>query len=170
MGKGIKLSGKFNKWTVVELVRKTFGNKERILWKCICDCGNVGFIPTHSLRLNKSKSCGCDKPDKIREAHRKKPHKKYIETATKEYRTYSHMKTRCYNPNYDKFHRYGGRGIKVCDRWLESFDNFFADMGLAPSPKHSIDRINNDGNYEPSNCKWSTQSEQTRNKTHHKRK
>ena len=73
------------------------------------------------------------------------------------------MLKRCYNKNNNVYQYYGARGIKVCDRWLESFENFYEDMGDRPSSNHSLDRINNDGNYEPSNCKWSTQSEQVIN-------
>ena len=74
------------------------------------------------------------------------------------------MKTRCSNPNDKHFDEYGGRGIKVCDRWLNSFENFLADMGEKPSPSHSIDRIKVNGNYEPGNCRWATPEEQARNK------
>jgi hypothetical protein len=73
------------------------------------------------------------------------------------------MRNRCGNPNVPCYARYGGRGIKVCDRWLESFENFYADMGPRPSSKHSIDRIDNDGNYEPNNCRWVTKGIQNRN-------
>lgn len=84
---------------------------------------------------------------------------------SKEYNSWDHMKRRCLNPNDPKYYRYGARGITVCARWLgdNGFQNFFNDMGFAPSPSHSIDRIDNDGNYEPANCKWSTPKEQANN-------
>ena len=78
------------------------------------------------------------------------------------------MKSRCDNPKNRKYRDYGARGIRVCARWLTSFDRFFADMGPKPSSKHSIDRINNEGNYEPGNCRWATPKEQSRNKRHHR--
>jgi hypothetical protein len=84
---------------------------------------------------------------------------------TTEYRIWRHMLNRCYREADTDYHRWGGRGITVCDRWRYSFEMFFADMGERPSPKHSIDRMNNDGNYEPSNCRWATSSEQCRNRS-----
>lgn len=83
---------------------------------------------------------------------------------TKEYRTWAHMKGRCLNKKDNKFYCYGERGITVCDRWL-LFDNFLKDMGMAPSKTHSIDRINNDGDYEPNNCRWATSKQQQSNKS-----
>lgn len=80
-----------------------------------------------------------------------------------EYGVWVSMKQRCSNKNTSNYHRYGGRGISVCDRWVESFDNFIADMGERPTGDHSIDRIDNDGDYNPDNCKWSTRLEQGRN-------
>jgi hypothetical protein len=84
---------------------------------------------------------------------------------TPEYAAYNAMKSRCNNPKHHAYARYGGRGIRICDRWLESFENFFADMGFRPSTKHSLDRKNNDGNYSPENCRWATDLEQTNNQS-----
>lgn len=84
-----------------------------------------------------------------------------------EYSTWVNMKTRCYNPNNEKYPVYGGRGIKVCDRWLK-FQNFYDDMGPRPSENHSLDRIRNDRDYEPSNCRWATQKQQSLNKRRYK--
>jgi hypothetical protein len=83
---------------------------------------------------------------------------------TKEYATWSRIRNKCNCPSDKAYPDYGGRGIKICDRWLESYENFLADMGRAPSTKHSIDRINNDGNYEPANCRWATVMQQVLNR------
>lgn len=85
---------------------------------------------------------------------------------TPEYKTWLHMKQRCYNPNETGYKYWGGRGIQVCDRWLNSFIAFYKDMGNKPSAEHSIDRINNNGNYEPTNCRWATKAEQHANQFH----
>ena len=84
---------------------------------------------------------------------------------TPEYSTYHAMKRRCYDTKLEKYSKYGGRGIQVCSRWLDSFENFYTDMGPKPSPKHSIDRINVDGDYTPENCRWATPCQQAANKT-----
>ena len=96
-------------------------------------------------------------PSRLKHGHRKS------KLVSAEYRAWRHMRTRCENANHPQFFRYGGRGIQVCNAWLE-FENFLADMGLRPSNDHSLDRIDVDRNYEPSNCRWATEKEQQRNR------
>lgn len=148
---------KFGRLLITEFVGRIKGKTK---WKAICDCGNETIVSTSDLRSNNTKSCGCYVLEsRIKHGHSRN-HK-----ITPEYSVWISMKGRCYNKNEKEYKYYGGRGIIVCDRWLERFDNFFDDMGVRPSKKHSIDRINNDGNYEPSNCRWATTKEQSRNRS-----
>lgn len=126
-------------------------------WNCICDCGSATVSSGFTLRNGEAKSCGCLTTEQLAERA-----VKHGLCGTPEYRTWASMLNRCRNPNFPGYSDYGGRGIGVCERW-KVFSQFFADMGSRPSPKHSIERINNDGNYEPSNCRWATDAEQRRN-------
>ena len=131
-------------------------------WECQCDCGSQCEKSRSSLRKGKVKSCGCLRKER---ASQGLPGRSHGGTKTKEYRAWASMKTRCLNPRYSRYHDYGGRGIRVCDRWLKSFESFVADVGLAPGLEYSLDRYpNNDGNYEPGNVRWATRSQQQRNK------
>lgn len=128
------------------------------MWNCICDCGAKVITVGTSLRKGNTKSCGCFSKDQI--ATLRRTHG--MSQAT-EYRVWRGMITRCTNPNVKCYANYGKRGIVVCERWKSSFENFLADMGERPTPKHTLDRINNDGNYEPGNVRWAERKEQNRN-------
>jgi hypothetical protein len=131
-------------------------------WLCICECGNILPVLENSLKTKNTKSCGCIKKEsELNPNYKHGEAKKFQES--KEYNTWQRIKGRCYCKTNAKYYAYGERGIKMCDRWLNSFENFLSDMGRCPKDKYSIDRINNDGNYEPGNCKWSTIKEQAQN-------
>jgi hypothetical protein len=151
-----------------DLTGKTFGRlrvltrygsrQKQPLWECECECRAKVYAVGSSLRNGYTTSCGC----KRREFGRAK--RTHGMEQTPEYRSWLHMKGRCLNPTDDDFPKYGGRGIRVCDRWQRSFVDFLEDMGQRPSTRHSLDRINNDGHYEPGNCRWATKHQQNRNK------
>ncbi len=127
-------------------------------WNCVCACGMSVVVTGGNLRAGSTKSCGC----LIREL-RAGGYPQHAMCDSKEYSSYHSMKQRCCNPSNDAYSYYGGRGIVICSRWLESFENFFEDMGPIPGDGFSIDRIDNNGNYEPKNCKWATKLEQSQN-------
>lgn len=161
MGKIIDLTGNiYGRLTVLKFDHTRDG---RAHWLCKCSCGNFSTTSKHELERRDgrgTKSCGC-----LKEEARIKRCVTHGDTKSKEHRTWISIKSRCNYIKHKAYPRYGGRGIKVCDRWLNSYENFLSDMGRAPSQKHSIDRFpNNDGNYEPGNCRWATNDEQANNK------
>lgn len=155
------LSGvRSGKLSVVSLSEKRSG--KAMYWNCICDCGERCLVRSIKIVSGWTTSCGCIQFDaESREAARVKA-TKHGGSYTKEYRTWDAMRRRCNDPKHPQYPDYGGRGIKVCQEWGK-FENFIAAMGAAPKGM-SIDRINNDGNYEPANCRWATKMTQANNK------
>lgn len=148
---------KFNRLTVTNF----YGWKgNRKMWNCICECGKTKIVSGSHLKGNMIRSCGC-----LQIEYAKKPKTKMgILNKIPEYHIWWEMKMRCNNENNKGYKNYGGRGIKVCDRWLDSFENFIEDIGFRPTETHSLDRFpNNDGNYEKTNCRWATVNQQLRN-------
>lgn len=144
----------FNRLTVVRFHDRTMGESHIIRWWCRCDCGNELPVQVTYLRNGSTKSCGCWRTEK---------NKTHGLTGTSEWTTWVQMIDRCSRENNSRYQDYGGRGISVCERWRSSFTNFLTDMGKRPSPGHSLDREDNDGNYEPGNCRWATASQQALN-------
>lgn len=154
---------KFGKLTVLSELKER-NPHGKVLFHCKCDCGNEVNVIGTKLKNGWSKSCSCLQKETVKERS-KTDNKKHGYCKTSIYNTYHAMISRCYNDKNESYQYYGAKGIKVCDRWLESFENFLADMGEKPSENHSIDRINVFGNYEPSNCRWADKLEQENNKT-----
>ena len=154
---------KFNRLIAIEKTKRKYAT----YYKCICDCGNETMVYRGNLKSGKVKSCGCLMKEFARNSFYNSFYKHGCSgyNETKEYTAWQNMKTRCYNENYHNYHRYGGRGIKVCDKWLNDFQAFLDDVGNAPGLEYSIDRIDNDGHYEPGNVRWADGFKQIHNRS-----
>lgn len=154
---------KFNRLTVYGLVGFTKTRQSISHWLCRCKCGNFSIVAKPKLLKGTTKSCGCQNLKELRALSTT-----HGMSQTRIFRIWVGMQSRCYDPNCESFKDYGARGITICDRWRGSqgFTNFLTDMGQPTTDQHSIDRKENNGNYEPANCKWSDRYEQARNNRH----
>lgn len=156
--KPIDISGKRYGRLVATIATGRDKNRH-VIWECVCDCGNVKNIAATSLVQGYTLSCGCYYLEV-----RGKAGKTHGLSTSKIYRVYRGMLDRCNNPTVERHKHYGGRGIKVCDRWMESFENFYEDMFPTYSLGLSLDRINVNGDYDLMNCRWATAQVQSNNK------
>lgn len=159
---------KFGRLTVLYKSTIKSGTSREIKWLCKCDCGNYRLVNGGMLRNANTQSCGCLKIERIKGTNTKHGNSTRTNGQTSEYKAWSSMKDRCYNKNKHCYPDWGGRGIKVCERWLNNFENFLSDMGKKPSNKYSLDRIENSGNYEPTNCRWALKKQQANNTRYNK--
>jgi hypothetical protein len=148
---------KFGDWTVLTFIGK-LPNKHGNYWKCVCKCGAIRIVNGSELKRKKSTGCGCSQKEKLLKIRTTHNH-----SYSKTYTSWHSMIQRCTNSNMPNYYLYGGRDIIICNRWLESFENFLEDMGERPVGK-TLDRYpDKNGNYEPNNCRWATYKEQSRN-------
>lgn len=139
------------------------------MWLCLCDCGNEAVTGQSNLATGNTTSCGCRLAE-IRATIGQRGKRTHMMRNSAEYRAWTSMKQRCFNPNVVAFKNYGARGITVCDEWRNSFEAFLRDVGKKPAPNLDLDRIDNEGNYEPGNCRWVTRSVNVANTRPRKRR
>jgi len=159
----IDLTGQvFGRLTVI--ARAPSVGDGRAMWRCQCECGEPRVVAGKSLRSGNTLSCGC-----LHRALASSANKTHGKSRSPLYAIWKGIKKRCYSPKCNNYESYGGRGIRVCERWLNSFEAFRDDMGERPTPRHQLDRFpDNNGNYEPGNCRWATRTQNGRNTRHNR--
>lgn len=160
----VEIGQQFDRWTVIALAKPSKKNEK--FWIVRCLCGNEGRVSNWALGSGNSLSCGCLRRERAAVARVTHGETRTVDgkiVCTPEYHSWSSMIQRCYKSYVASYKSHGARGITVCSRWLESFQNFLDDMGRKPDPTWSLDRIDNNGNYEPGNVRWASSKIQSRN-------
>lgn len=167
MPKFIDITGhRFGRLVAIERTGTSPGGQP--IWLCQCDCGERAHVRSQSLREGVTSSCGCFNREQKRDICIRR-NTTHGESGSAEYRTWCAIKERCATPSHWSYRKYGARGVRVCQRWIESYDAFLADMGRKPTPEHTLDRYPDpNGGYEPDNCRWATQRQQQNNRTNNR--